>query len=191
MKYWLEKDIILGCKKNKKDAQVALYERYAPMLRGVTYRYLSGADEANDLVHDALIQIMSKIKQFKGQGSFEGWMKRITINIILAYFKKQKRLSAFDEAFMSDKEEPLDENFFAEILEKTSQEEIVKLINELPVGYKTVFNLYVFENYTHKEIADSLNISISTSKSQLMRARKTLKEKLTTLLKERNFEFVK
>lgn len=188
---WQEEDIIKGCKKNKRNAQTALYEKYAPMLRGITYRYLSGADVANDLVHDALIQIISKIKQFKGQGSFEGWMKRITINIILTYFKKQKRLSAFDEAFMTDKEEQLDENFFAEILEKTSQEEIINLINELPVGYKTVFNLYVFENYSHKEIADSLNISISTSKSQLMRARKTLKENLTTLLKERNFEIVK
>ncbi len=191
MKYQREEDIISGCKKNKKDAQIALYERYAPMLRGITYRYLSGADVANDLVHDALIQILSKIKQFKGQGSFEGWMKRITVNTILAHFKKQRTLNVFDETYMATKEDLQDENFFAGILDKISREEIIDLINLLPAGYKTVFNLFVFDGYSHKEIAETLNISENTSKTQLMRARNLLKQKLTEVLKQRNFEIVK
>ncbi len=188
MTTWREADIIEGCRKNKKQAQTALYQKYAPMLRGITYRYLNQFDIANDLVHDALILILSKIRQFKGAGSFEGWMKRIMVNTVLAYFRKQKQLQLFDETYMPAKDNEQDNNFFTGILEQTSQQEILNLINELPAGYRMVFNLYVFENYSHKEIAELLNVSENTSKTQLMRAKKMLRQQLTELLKQRNFE---
>ncbi len=188
MTAWHEADIIKGCWKNKKQAQTALYQKYVPMLRGVTYRYLSQPDVINDLVHDAIFVIFSKIKQFSGSGSFEGWMKRIMINTILTYFKKQKQLQPFDETFMSNKEEDQNENFFVGMSEKISQQEVLDAINNLSIGYKLVFNMYVFDNYSHKEIAKILNISQNTSKTQLMRARKLLRKQLTILLNQRNFE---
>jgi len=163
---WQEKDIIKGCKKNKRDAQTALYEKYAPMLRGITYRYLDQAEIANDLVHDALIRILTKIKQFKGDGSFEGWMKRIMVNTVLEHFRKRKTKTVFDETYMSTVEDEKEENFYLNVLETTSQQEIVELINNLPERYRLVFNLYVFDNHTHKEIAQLLNISENTSKTQ-------------------------
>ncbi len=185
-----DEDIIRGCKKNKKKAQFELYKKYAPVLRAVAYRYLNDRDIADDLVHDAIINIFEKINQYKGSGSFEGWMKRIMINTILMYFRKQKFILPIDDSYMmKNKEDESDGDFFVKITNKVSQQEILELINNLPAGYRMVFNLYVFENYTHKQIAKMLNISESTSKTQLMRARKMLKQQLMELLKRKNFEF--
>ena len=166
-----EEDIIEGCKRNKKKAQLEFYKKYSPVLRAVAYRYMDDKDIADDLVHDAVINIFEKIKQYKGEGSFEGWIKRIMINTILMYYRKQKISQPIDENYIQGSDDSEAEgNLYEKISAEISQQEIFELISKLPEGYKM------------------LNISESTSKTQLMRARKMLKQKLMELMRTKKIE---
>ncbi len=176
--------IIIKCKSQDPDAQKVLYDHYKDTLYAVCLRYIKSAHDAEDVFINAFYKIFTKIDNFKGEGSFEGWMRRIMVNESLMFLRKKNNLHLTVE---------LPEKEIADIPEEDdddmSFDEIMKVMDELPVGYRTVFNLYVFEDLKHREIAEMLGISINTSKSQLILAKKRLydilkkKENLTSKVK--------
>lgn len=166
------KNLIKGCKKGDLKAQEELYRLFAPKLFGLSLKYSRNKQEAEDNLQEAFITIFKKIDQYKNKGSFEGWLKRITINTALQRYRKQSVFQIIDEEAIEQPEE-------VELREDgVSLDYLLKIIQELPDQYRMVFNLYVLDDYSHKEIAELLNISVGTSKSNLSRARQQLKEKL-------------
>ena len=158
------------CRQGDRDAQKKLYSQYAPILLGIARRYFSAVQDAEDVLMEAFYKIFSNIDQYKGEGSFEGWMKRILVNEALMKLRKHRNfaLSIESEALQIPDEE--------DTLSSIHHDEIIDLMDQLPTGYRTIFNMYVIEGYKHREIADELNISINTSKSQLIQAKKKLGE---------------
>ena len=163
--------LISNCKKKQPQAQTSLYKKYAPKLYGICVKYAPNYTEAEDILQDAFITIFEKIGQFKNKGSFEGWLKRITINIALQRYRKKSHLNIVDENNIEEVEVEIDEDEY-------DLDYLLALIQELPNRYRLVFNMYVLDGFTHKEIAEALEITIGTSKSNLARARNILKEKL-------------
>jgi RNA polymerase sigma-70 factor (ECF subfamily) len=170
-------EIIRLCKKGKREAQAALYAMLAPQLLGIAIRYMQDRDEAEDVLQDSFIKIFSSISTFKGEGSFEGWAKRIAVNTALDALKKKNRIRFERNLSIVENIE-----FAGEEVRQISMEEILSCMETLPSGYRTIVNLFLVEEYSHKEIADRLGIQESTSRSQYARARqvllKNLKEKL-------------
>lgn len=154
-------------------AQSEIYKLYADVLFGISLKYSRNYQDAEDTLQDSFLIIFDKIKQYNNKGSFEGWLKRIVINTALQKYRKKNHLQLIKE--VSDTEEVVEINF-----EDTDVDIgfLLKLVQELPDKYRLVFNLYVLDSYSHKEISEMLNISEGTSKSNLSRARKKLKEKL-------------
>lgn len=164
-------ELIQQCKKGDRCAQERLYRTYAPVLFGICLKYARNKTEAEDHLHDSFMTIYEKIGQYNGKGSFEGWMKRITVNTVLQQYRKEEPLAVVNE------------NVGEEIVLDAEHSEIglqtlLQYIRELPNKYRATFNLYVLDGYTHKEIGDLLGTSIGTSKSNLARARALLKEKI-------------
>jgi len=175
--YANEADIINGCRQKKHRAQKALYDRYHPVLMGICVRYAKSNAEAEDILITGLTRIFEKITDYRGSGSFEGWMKKIMVNAAIDNYRKNLK-----HYHLEDVDELTTENIgFESIPDIFSVNDILKTIQELPDGYRMVFNLYAIEGYSHKEIAEKLNISESTSKTQLMKARKKLRQKLLLL----------
>lgn len=179
-----DNQIIRGCKKHKRSAQEALYKKYAPVLRGICLRYSSNIADAEDLLQEGFIKILSKIGQFSGSGSFEGWLKRIMVNSAISHFRQLKyhyNIDDINQSNLADENESDDEKISikSQILNaEISKDELLSIVNSLPDGFRIVFNMYVIEEFSHKEIAQALTISESTSKSQLSRARKLIQKKL-------------
>lgn len=172
--------LIIKCKSQDPDAQKALYDLYKDTLYAVCLRYIKSSHDAEDVFIDAFYKIFTKIDHFKGDGSFEGWMRKIMVNESLMFLRKKTNLHLtveFPEKEVADIQEYEDDMSF---------DEIMKVLDELPMGYRTVFNLYVFEDMKHREIAEMLGISINTSKSQLILAKKRLYE---ILKKKENLTF--
>jgi RNA polymerase sigma-70 factor (ECF subfamily) len=167
-----EEILIKGCKAGDPAAQKALYEHWGPLLMGVVRRYLSRAEDAEDVFADGMFKILTKIQMFREEGSFEGWMKRIMVNEALMFLRKRHNFHLVREVESHELVEP------AHIEHDLQVNEILKLLDELPDGYRTIFNMYVIEGYKHREIADVLGISINTSKSQLIQAKKRMQELL-------------
>ena len=167
-------DLIASIQSGDKRAFKALFDQYAELFKGIAYRYVGNLDEANDIVQEAFIKIFKNINSYTGKGNFEGWMKRILINCSLDYIKKIKRV-VFESDEVLAKEASLT---WDQAITTMSFNEILKLIDRLPKGYKTVFNLYVFEGYSHKEIGEMIGITESASRSQLTKAKVKLKEEL-------------
>ncbi|NBC82325.1 MAG: sigma-70 family RNA polymerase sigma factor [Bacteroidetes bacterium] len=163
----LEK-IIEGCKKNKRKAQMYLYEHYAALLLGVCIRYAESKPEAEDILQEAFLKIFDNIDSYTGKGNFEGWMKRIVINTAITHYHKNKKYYHHQ-----DVEDMTEEELKINITPDTeySVKELHDLLAQMPEGYRMVFNLYAVEGYKHKEIAEKLNIDESTSKSQYLRAK--------------------
>lgn len=150
---------------------------YKDSLYSLCLKYCKNKIEAEDNLHDAFITIFNKIGNYKNKGSFEGWMKRITINKAIDKYKKEKKTSDVFDIQIAD-EITIDEDKL-----NLSLNDILKTIQELPNQYRLVFNLYELDSYSHKEIADMLNISIGTSKSNLHRAKILLKKKIEEINK--------
>jgi RNA polymerase sigma-70 factor (ECF subfamily) len=148
---------------------------------GICLRFAGNEMEADDILQEGFIKVITKIKDFRNEGSFEGWIRRTIINTAINYYRRNLRYSKFQDIDDCDVPNNSDETIF----DKLSREELVQLIQELPNGYRTVFNLNVLEGYTHKEIGQMLNISDNTSKSQLTRARSILQKKVTALMKKK------
>lgn len=165
--------LIIKCKKNNRQAQGELYNRYAKQLFTLCLKYSKNYAESEDNLQDAFVTILKKIKQYNNKGSFEGWMKRIVINTALQRYRKSSVLDVI-------KDDTITEEIIEVETEHVPLEFLLEIIQQLPDKYRLVFNLYVLDQFSHKEIATMLNISVGTSKSNLSRARHILKEKLET-----------
>ena len=149
----------------------------------ICLRYIAQRDEAEDIMISAFTKIFQKIDQYKGDGSFEGWMRRIVVNDCLSQLRKSRNM--YLESSIEMLETEPDFHLLEDHLEV---EDLMRLISDLPIGYRTVFNLYAIEGYSHKEVAEALNIQESTSKSQLSRARVLLQKELKRLEDQVNFK---
>ncbi|TAH27521.1 MAG: RNA polymerase sigma factor [Cytophagales bacterium] len=172
-------EIIAGCIKGKRIAQEALFNKYAPSMRYVCVRYASSSLEVDDIFQDAFIKVFQHIKAFRNESNLEAWIKRIFINTAINYYNKNK--SRAEQKFFDSRIEEIESNNediddFEQAAQALSKEELISIINQLPEGYRVVFNLYAIEEYKHKEIAEILQISEGTSKSQLYKARSMLKK---------------
>ena len=171
-------ELITGCKQQDTAAQEALYKKYSAVLFGICLKYSPNYAEAQDNLQDAFITIFNRIEQFKGKGSFEGWIKRITVNTVLQKYRKKRTFDITDEAAIEAEEE--DFRHSAEV----PLDYLLKIVQELPDRYRLVFNLFVLDGYAHREIAEMLGISDGTSKSNLARARGILKKKIEEYKKD-------
>lgn len=172
----VEKHIIQGCQNGNRKSQNELYQRYAPLMLSICRRYLRQIDIAEDVMTHGFYKILSKVDSFDQQGSFEGWMKRIMINECLMEIRKSKSQHLTVELDQTIHHPKVD------FVDHLVYEELIELLDDLPTGYRTVFNLYVIEGYKHREIAEMLGVSINTSKSQLILARK----KLQSMIKKKS-----
>ncbi|GAA3573028.1 sigma-70 family RNA polymerase sigma factor [Snuella lapsa] len=161
--------LIEDCKVNDTKAQGELYKLFSSKLFSVCLKYSRNYAEAEDNLQDAFLTIFNKIKQYKSKGSFEGWLKRITINTALQRYRSEKVFNITNENTIEDYEIEIDEDSY-------SIDYLLKIIQELPDRYRLVFNLYVLDGYSHNDIAGMLDINIGTSKSNLARARQILKK---------------
>lgn len=168
-----EDELIKGCLRRDSSAQKHLYDTYSSKMYGLCYRYVKDSMEAEDVLVTAFMKVFDKIQQFKGDGSFEGWIRRIVVNEALTYLRRNRSMYLETELEQADREP--DYNALSDHLEA---EDLLKMIQELPSGYRIVFNLYAIDGYSHKEIAEQLGISENTSKSQLSRARTYLQKVL-------------
>lgn len=164
-------EIIRKCKEGNIQAQGELYKLFSTKLYAICLKYSRNEDEAQDNLQDAFLTIFDKIKQYRHEGSFEGWVKRITVNTVLQRYRKERVFEIVDREVAEDPEVEIET---ADI----SLDYLLRLIQELPDRYRLVFNLYVLDGYSHQEIADMLRINIGTSKSNLARARTILKNKI-------------
>jgi RNA polymerase sigma-70 factor (ECF subfamily) len=184
-----DKKIFDDCITGKRHAQNRLYNKYAPLLLGLCMRYAKNKEEAEDILQEGFIKIFLKIEGFRSEGSFEGWMKRIMINTALTHNKQnlkhqyQTDITEIEEIHIVD-----DGRQDEESIVKIPRAKLMSIIQSLPEGYKTVFNLYVIEQYTHKEIAEMLEISVNTSKSQLSKARRLLTTRITQFTGSKKIE---
>ncbi|MBL7736071.1 MAG: sigma-70 family RNA polymerase sigma factor [Chitinophagaceae bacterium] len=167
--------------------QEELYNRFAGKMYAVCLRYSNNSDDAQDLLQEGFIKVYRNLHRFRAEGSFEGWIRRIFVNSSIEHFRKKSLLAVK----VSEKEENEIENDDISALDALAERDIIRLIQELSPGYRTIFNLYVVEGYSHKEIAEMLNISEGTSKSQLARARGILQKKITQFLSDTQKSFTR
>ena len=174
--------LISACKRQDRNAQKELYETYGPKMMGVCLRYTNNDDSARDLLHDGFIQIFTQIGSYKGEGSFEGWLRRIFVNLALNNYRQESKHKKLLENIKAEEIEIADDDFF-DVTEIT-REELLNMIRELPPGYRTVVNLFIFEEMSHKEIGEMLGINEAASRSQYSRAKALLHKKLSAILKK-------
>lgn len=172
-----EQELIHGCLADDGNCQQALFNQYAGKMMTVCLRYAADQMTAEDLLMESFVKIFKYIHQYKFEGSFEGWIRRIVVNTALK--KLQKKKIYFEEV----KAEKINASMDSEAHANIGEKEILELIKQLPDGYRVVFNLYVIEGYSHEEIAEMLNIQPGTSRSQLVKARKMLQQQIAALHK--------
>jgi RNA polymerase sigma-70 factor (ECF subfamily) len=168
-----EEQLIEGCIQHDVDCQRMLFEQYAGRMMTICLRYSCDRPEAEDMLQEAFIKIFSHLSQYKFEGSFEGWMKRIVVNCALKMI--QKKRIRFSEISNQDLTSPQTDSY---ALSNLNEDELLKLISKLPDGYRIVFNLYVMEGFNHDEIGTLLGIQATTSRSQLVKARKLLQKQI-------------
>ncbi len=173
--------LIEKCKNNNIKAQSELYTLFSGKLFALCLKYSRNYTEAEDNLQDAFLTIFKKIGQYENKGSFEGWLKRITVNTVLQQYRKEKVFEiAYDEN-IEDVDIDIDDD-------RISIDYLLQIIQELPDRYRLVFNLYVLDGYSHKDIADMLDINVGTSKSNLARARQILKQTIEVYLASQNLQ---
>ncbi|OFY35585.1 MAG: hypothetical protein A2W91_07920 [Bacteroidetes bacterium GWF2_38_335] len=171
-----DKKLIKKCLKKDTGALEELYKQFSPKLYGICLRYTKNKMEAEDLLHDGFIRILDNLETYRGDGSFEGWLCRIMVTTAINYYRK-KGTRYEDVEINNIGQEDVIEN---DITSMMSHNEMLDVIQQLPEGYRVVFNMYAIEGYSHKEISEMLNISENTSKTQLLKARRTLQKKIFT-----------
>ncbi len=170
-----EEQLVKNCLKGEKSSQRQLYDLYARKMMGVCLRYANDVEDAEDFLQEGFIKVFEKLFTYEFKGSLEGWVRRIIINTILDKIRKQGKANYTENI---DLAESLEEG--NSVFQQLNTKELLKIIRELPIGYRTVFNLYAIEGYQHNEIAKMLSISESTSKSQFTKAKEQLQKKITT-----------
>ena len=180
-----EDELIKGCVRRERNAQKRLYDSYSSKMYALCCRYVKDSMEAEDVLVTAFTKILDRIDQYKGEGSFEGWIRRVVVNESLTYLRRNRSMYIETELEAADREPD-----YQQISDHLEAEDLLNMIQELPAGYRIVFNLYAIDGYSHKEIAEQLNISENTSKSQLSRARvflqKILAEREATTKQKRH-----
>ncbi|WP_262889838.1 RNA polymerase sigma factor [Paraflavitalea devenefica] len=167
--------------------QEELYRRFAPKMYAVCLRYANNTNDAQDLLQEGFIKVYKNLHRFRAEGSFEGWVRRVFVNTSIEHFrKKSAQLSS-----VSEREENTIEDADITALDSLAEKDIINIVQELSPGYRTVFNLYVVEGYSHKEIGQLLGISEGTSKSQLARAKSILQKKITQYLNDTKKSFTR
>lgn len=175
-----ENELIRGCLREEATCQKELFNRYAGRMLGVCNRYARNSGDAEDILQDAFIKVFEKIGQFKFEGSFEGWIRRIMVNTALKKYSLRRYEKEVIGYEIKDRDESgMEPSAYAHL----TQKELMELINNLPDGYRLIFNLYVIEGYQHDEIAAMLRIQPGTSRSQLVKARNMLQKQLLQLQK--------
>jgi RNA polymerase sigma-70 factor (ECF subfamily) len=173
-----DQQIIEGCARHNRKAQQVLYDKYSRLLLGVCLRYASDKAEAEDILQDSFLKIYFNIEDYSGTGSFIGWLRKVTVNTAITHYHKnlKYRYHVDIDEYVSDETgvSSFEEDYF-------TSDELFKVLNDLPTGYRMVFNLYAVEGYKHKEIAEMLGIDTNTSKSQYSRAKAVIREKLELL----------
>ncbi|MFN5910587.1 MAG: RNA polymerase sigma factor [Bacteroidota bacterium] len=166
--------LVTECVQGNPRAQRALFERFAPKMMAVCLRYSKDREQAEDVFQDGFVKVFMKLADFKSEGSLEGWIRRVMVNTALDQLRKNGKLlgdiSTDDVAYKLEHNDPIEENLMAE--------DLMKLVLAMPEGYKVVFNMFAIEGYSHAEIAATLGITESTSKSQYSRAKAYLRERI-------------
>ena len=173
-----DEKLVSGCLQGESSSQKALYERYKIQLFRVCLRYAKDHAEAEDMLQDGFIKIFTDLHQFSFQGPLGAWMRRVVVNVALQHIRKNKRLQVNEDIESVSDQYHTDASVFSNMNVKA----LTKLIQQLPDGYRVVFNMYVIEGYSHKEIAEQLNIQVNTSKSQLSKAKATLRKMLEKIM---------
>ena len=169
-----EQDLVKGCIHGDRHAQQRLFDLYSPRMYDICRRYLKNTMQAEDVLVMAFTKVFERIHQFKGEGSFEGWIRRITVNEALTALRKSRVMTV-----ETDLEHAEFAHDYESLADRLAAEDLMKVIEQLPPGYRVVFNMYAIDGYSHKEIADHLGITENTSKSQLSRARVYLQKMLS------------
>mgnify|MGYP006162446553 FL=1 len=169
IKLYNEKLLIQKAIDNSREAQQHLFTKHSPKMLGICRQYVKDLQHAEDLLLSGFLKVFTNLSQFKHEGSFEGWIRRIMVNTCISHLRKKNLVVLADDDFIFN-------DAATDSLENTSVEDIQNLIDKLPEGYKIVFNLFAIEGFKHSEIAVKLGVSESTSKTQLFRARKLLQE---------------
>jgi RNA polymerase sigma-70 factor (ECF subfamily) len=172
-----EADLIQGSIEGNREMQELLYHRFSSKMYAVCLRYSGNVADAQDLLQEGFIKVFKNLNKFRGEGSFEGWMRRIFLNTSIEHYRKKINLLSVTETqeiTIEDKE--------WNVLDNLAEKDIMSMIQELSPGYRVVFNMHVIEGYSHKEIADILGINEGTSKSQLARAKGVLKKMVESRL---------
>lgn len=169
--------LVIECVKGNVRAQQKLFDKFARKMLGVCLRYAKNTEQAEDVLQDGFVKVYSKLKDFKMEGSLEGWIRRIMVNTALDQIRKNGKL--LGNTNIDDVGYKIENNAF--VFEGLVAEDLMKLVQAMPTGYKVVFNMFAIEGYTHFEIAKTLGISENTSKSQYSRARAYLREKLEVI----------
>ncbi|MDP5011951.1 MAG: sigma-70 family RNA polymerase sigma factor [Crocinitomicaceae bacterium] len=167
--------LVIECVKGNPRAQRMLFDRFSSKMLGVCLRYAKDSEQADDILQDGFVKVFTKLKDFKNAGSLEGWIRRVMVNTALDQIRKNGK--TLGDISVEDVQYKIENN--DHIAERLMAEDLLKLINSMPDGYKVVFNMFAIEGYTHNEIADTLGISESTSKSQYSRARAYLRERIS------------
>lgn len=167
-----EENILQGCLENHATAQEALYNRFSPKMLGVCYRYAHNREDAEDMLQEGFIKVFAQIRQFKNTGALEGWIRKIIVHTCINILKKNKKFSDSVDIIHADNIHMNDHNIPSLLQAK----QVVECIRILPLGYRTVLNLYAIEGFSHREISEILDIEESTSRSQYTRARGLLEE---------------
>lgn len=173
-----EAELLEGCGNRNPKCQYILYQNFASIMLAVCRRYTRSEQDAEDVLQEGFIKIFNNLDKYRGDGSLEGWIRRIMVNTALNHYRSNlKSMYQLDiDEVQTAIEDVRPSNF-----DKLNANVLLKMIESLPDGYKLVFNLYEIEGYAHKEIAEMLNVSINTSKSQLLKARRVLQKKIGEL----------
>ncbi|HRI29429.1 MAG TPA: RNA polymerase sigma factor [Chitinophagales bacterium] len=168
-----EQELIQQCKTGNRNAQRLLYDKFAPVMYGVCRRYIHNQTDAEDVLISGFYRVFAHLPGFEGKGSLEGWIRKIMVNEALMFIRRQKAQKNLTW-------QELDDSFQPASFQKTDSNlhhtDLLQLLHHLPPGYRTVFNLYAIEGYSHEEIAQTMQISVNTSKSQLLKARRMLQK---------------
>jgi RNA polymerase sigma factor (sigma-70 family) len=175
-----DSDLIRGSIAGDPKMQEALYQKYASKMYAVCLRYAGNNDDAQDLLQEGFIKVFRNLEKFRHEGSFEGWMRRVFVNTSIEQYLKKVHMNS-----ISEQEERGIEDASVSVLDQLAERDIIQLVQDLSPGYRAVFNLYVIEGYSHKEIGELLSISEGTSKSQLARAKAILQKKVAGFLGEK------
>jgi RNA polymerase sigma-70 factor (ECF subfamily) len=169
-----DEELVKGCISKAPTVQKLLFERFSKKMMGICLRYANRSEEADDMLQNGFIKVFEKIETFRGTGSLEGWIRKIVVNESLTYLRKNKAMKMNID--IEDAKYLVPGN--SHVAENMNEKDLLRIIQQLPVGFRTVFNMYAIEGYSHKEISDLLGISEGTSKSQYSRAKVHLQNML-------------